>query len=292
MRIILILWGVCGLLASPLACASSLLAEPKLAPHEATYRLELEQNRPASQVISASGKLVFMLNDSCDGWTNDQMLEIRLLYTEGEQTNLVVKNSSWEAKDGSIYTFASRTLRNGEQAEIYRGRASLSATGGEAVYSVPAGRTLQLSAGTVFPAQHSLMILRHAQAGEKVPARIVFDGTDEQAESEVSVFLSKPVPLADDKSITDSLRKHPLLQQAAWPTQLAFFSREDEKKPKASDNDDATDDTASGTPDYELRLDLLPNNVARRVLIDYGTFTMRGTLSELKSLPDAGCTTP
>lgn len=267
--------------------SSTALASPplKFAPHEAEYELHLDQNRPNSQVLRADGKLLFTLTDGCDGWTTDQKMEIKFLYAQGQQATITVQTSSWEANDGSSYTFSSRTLNNGKETEAFRGKASLSAAGGEASYSLPKGKTLKIAAGAIFPNQHTILILQRALAGEKVPNQQVFDGTDDKALSDVSVFLGKPQVMADDKTVPEKLRREPLLQGQAWATHLAFFPVAD--KPNKQPDDEME---AIGTPDYELKLDLLANSVARGLLIDYGNFTVRGTINRLKSLPESGCT--
>ncbi len=270
--------------------APAAVAAPKFAPHTAVYDLHLDQNRPNSQVLRADGKLTFTFSDACDGWTTDQHLELKFLYAQGQQATVTVKTSSWEANDGTSYTFASRTLNNGRETESFRGKARLDGKeGGSATYTLPKPKTVKIKPGTIFPNQHTAMIMQAALAGSKVPNQYVFDGTDEKAQSDVSVFLGKPQQLAEDKTVPEKLRQNPLLQGTAWPTQLAFFPlpAADSKNAKADDDMDE-----SGTPDYELKLDLLPNSVARGMLIDYGNFTVRGTIKSLESLPESGCTRP
>jgi len=271
------------LLCSPVVQGATL---PKLAPHEATYELHLEQNRPSSHVVSADGKLVFILGDSCEGWTNEQNLDLQFVYTQGEAAKVAIRTSSWEAKDGSRYTFSSRTLNNDKETEAFRGKAQMEAKGGTAIYTQPKDKKIVLSRDTLFPTQHSLIVIQAALAGQKVPNQMVFDGTDANAQSDVSVFLGKPIALADDKTVAESLRGSPLLQGLAWPTQMAFFAKPD---PNAKLDDEASNNADDGLPDYELMLDLLPNGVARKLLIDYGNFSVRGKLTQLKPLPDTGC---
>lgn len=260
------------------------------APHEAVYTLRLDQNRPNSQVMRADGKLTFTLTDACDGWTTDQKLEIAFVYTMGQQTKLVVTTSSWEAKDGSSYTFSSRTMNNGRQSEAFRGKATLTASGGQAVYSQPNGKIVKIPAGAIFPNQHSMLIIQAALDGKKVQNQLVFDGTDNKAQSDVSVFLGKPVALDDDKSVPNDLRLIPLLQGKATPTHLAFYALQDTTaKDKDGNSPDVADETGASTPDYELKLDLLANSVARGMTIDYGSFSMRGTMASLKALDTSTC---
>lgn len=275
------------LLALLSASPAQAVASPKFAPHIAVYDLHLDQNRPNSQVLRADGKLTFTFSDACEGWTTDQQLELKFLYAQGQQATVIVKTSSWEANDGTSYTFASRTLNNGKETEAFRGKATLAGKeGGTATYTLPKPRTVKIRPGTIFPNQHTEMIMQAALNGAKVPNQLVFDGTDEKAQSDISVFLGKPQQLDADKSVPDKLRQSPLLQGTAYPTQLAFFPLPDSDGKHAKDESEMDE---AGTPDYELKLDLLPNSVARGLLIDYGNFTVRGTIKSLESLPESGC---
>ena len=56
--------------------------------------------------------------------------------------------------------------------------------------------------------------------------------------------------------------KSPLLDRPGWRIQLAFFSADPEAL----------------TPDYEIGMDLLDNGISRNLSIDYGDYTIRGTL--------------
>ena len=99
------------------------------------------------------------------------------------------------------------------------------------------------------------------------------------------VRLGKPLAMADDKNVPEKLRKDPLLQGTSWATHLAFFPVPDKTAKQPVEEPDEI-----STPDYELKLDLLANSVARGLSIDYGNFTVRGTINRLKSLPESGCT--
>ena len=48
-------------------------------------------------------------------------------------------------------------------------------------------------------------------------------------------------------------------------------------------------DTETGEPDYEMNLNLLSNGVAQKMLIDYGDFSVTGTLTDIEPIPAAGC---
>ncbi|MEJ0063235.1 MAG: DUF1849 family protein [Alphaproteobacteria bacterium] len=258
-----------------IACSGNAAAAGiQITPHRAIYQMRLEQSRQSSQIASTEGKMMFTINDACDGWTSEQKLDMKYYYVDGKDAANTIANSSWEAKDGTRYVFTARSTSNSQETATFRGQAELGATGGKAVYSEPKSKTVELKSAARFPTQHTLEILNYAARGEKIPNRIVFDGSDEYGQSEISIFVGKPSPLAAAMDITGKLRGNPLLQEDAWPVRMAFYPLE------ASE---------AGTPDYEMTIDLLPNGVARSMLVDYGDFSVRGTLTNLEALPAGGC---
>ena len=111
-------------------------------------------------------------------------------------------------------------------------------------------------------------------AGEKLFSRDVFDGSDENGLDDVSAFIHSPQDAhVEAAGLSPEMKSNPLLAKPAWPIRLAFF------KPSSE----------TGMPDYEMDMDLLPNGVVKKMTIDYGDFTVLGTLSEIEALPNSGC---
>jgi hypothetical protein len=48
-------------------------------------------------------------------------------------------------------------------------------------------------------------------------------------------------------------------------------------------------ETETGEPDYEMNLTLLKNGVARDMQLDYGDFSVSGTLTNIEPLPAGNC---
>ncbi len=73
--------------------------------------------------------------------------------------------------------------------------------------------------------------------------------------------------------MNSKMKNNPLLSPPSWPVRMAFFKI----------------DTETGEPDYEMNLNLLANGVARTMQIDYGDFSVTGTLSDIEPIPAPGC---
>lgn len=240
-----------------------------IAPHRAIYDLALTSVKNGSNISGVTGRMVFEWADACDGWAIQQNLQMHLNYAQGDTANIASNEVTWEAKDGKSYNFNIRRVNDGKETENARGRATLTGDDGKAIYTNPEGKTLKLKADTLFPSMHTRQIIGHAEKGDNFFTRRVFDGTEEDGANDVSVFIGPVRAQRTDVDADASLASNPLLAATAWPVHMAFF--------KPSDD--------SGEPDYEMDLTLLSNGVARAMRIDYGDFSVSGTLKAIEPLP-------
>ena len=249
------------------------MAKIPFAPHRAIYDMSLASVKNGSNITGVSGRMLFEWADVCDGWAVQQHLRLHFNYAEGDDSDVTSTEVTWEAKDGKRYNFNIRRVSDGKETEHFVGKAETKADGGLATYSVPEGKTEKLIPGTLFPSAHTALILQKAETGDKLFTRRVFDGSDTDGASDVSVFINAPNAHWQEAELDPKLKSNPLLNQTSWPIRLAFF------KP----------DTETGEPDYEMNLNLLSNGIARTMQIDYGDFSVIGVLSDIEALPAPGC---
>jgi EipB-like len=241
-----------------------------ITPHRALYSLSLGTMRSGLGLVEASGTMAYEWGDACDGWTIEQRYRLSLGY--GEKPDEEIRSSfvTWEAKNGLRYRFNQKETHNGKNETVIRGAAILEGPGkgGVALYSKPHAETIALPPGVLFPSAHTILLIDEARRGETLVVRRVFDGTSEENASEVSAVISRRLaaPLA-------AAAKSPLLDRPGWRIQLAFFPADPEAL----------------TPDYEIGMDLLDNGVSRNLSIDYGDYTIRGTLKTIDPLPRPSC---
>ena len=244
-----------------------------IAPHRAVYNMSLTSVKNGSNITGVSGRMLFEWSDACDGWAVQQHLKLHFNYAEGDDSDVTSTEVTWEAKDGKHYNFNIRRVTDGKETENFRGKAAMDDKGGTVIYSMPANKTATLPADTVFPSAHTRMILDAATSGEKLFSRRVFDGTDEDGSNDVSVFIKPQKANWQQTEANAKLKSNPFLDLPDWPVRMAFYKI----------------NTESGEPDYEMNLDLLSNGVAKSMQIDYGDFSVTGTLMDVEALPPSGC---
>lgn len=247
-------------------------AATSLAPHKATYVMHLASVKNGSRVSDVSGTMNFERHDTCDGWAEQQHMQLHFDYNGGEDLDVTSTELDWESKDGKRYNFNIHHANNGVETDSFNGKARLTGSKHDVRYVIPTKKTGTLAPDTLFPVAHTQMIIDKATAGEQFFTRRVFDGTDAEGSNDVSVFIGKPLTTTDLNFKDTKLSENALLHDKFWPVHIAFF------KP----------DGQSDAPDYEMDMSIMPNGVVQSMRINYGDFTVIGTLTELTPLP-SGC---
>lgn len=264
--------GVAGLtlLAGMLAAQSAQAAD--FAPHRAVYDMELSATHGTRSASSIDGLMEFTWRDVCDGWSIDYKSRMRVTFPERGTRDLSWSYNAWESDDGTRLRFFLRRLADGQEILRTEGKARLTpGEGGEAIYSTPAERTVDLPPDTLFPKTHTEEIIRTAADGGTLLWRHIFDGTGENS----GLFGANAVVLKEIAANTELPVQNPLLADTrSWRISLAYFPAEAQES----------------TPESEQTMRLFENGVAGTLTIDYGDFVVTATLTELEALdrPDCG----
>jgi hypothetical protein len=270
-------WAAAGEVAAPKDQVTTPATAPvkaAIAPHRAIYDMKLASVKNGSNITGVSGKMLFEWADVCDGWAVQQHLQLHFSYAEGDESDVTSTVVSWESKDGKKYNFNVRRISDGKVTDVFSGKGTVGPDGGEVVYTAPADKVVKLAAGTIFPSRHTELLIQNASSGQKLFTRRVFDGSDEEGMDDISAFIGPQNGQLQTAELDPKLKNNQLLSQPSWPVRMAFFKLK----------------TETGEPDYEMNLTLLANGVARDMMLDYGDFSVSGTLSAIEPLSTpAGC---
>jgi hypothetical protein len=244
-----------------------------VAPHRALYSLTLQSAKAGSGVVGASGAMFYEWGETCDVWTVQQRLRLRLVYAESGGVDLSSTLVTWESKDGLRYHFNERRLRNGDPDEEIHGEAHLDGPGkgGVAEFTRPEAATMALAPGVIFPTAHTLTLIERAEAGDQFVGRKVLDGATVDNAGQITAVIGPKLKPAAKPG--DALAKSPLLQRPSWRMRLAFFPA----------------DSKSEEPDYELGMKLLDNGVSEGMTLDYSDYVIKATLDQIEALPKPHC---
>jgi hypothetical protein len=135
--------------------------------HHAVYEMKQihHKGEKQSQISSAYGVLRYEFRKACDGWTVEHHSAMQMGFNDGQQANMTWDYTSWEARDGSLLRFRTRSKRDGMLIESYSGEARKQAGQTLVLYSEPQGRREVMPGDTVFPTSHLIQSLEAAQNG-------------------------------------------------------------------------------------------------------------------------------
>ncbi len=260
------------MLASLLAVKSA--AAASVAPHRAAYDLSLKTASGDSDIVSVSGGMTFEWADKCDAWEVRESYLMRVLNNRSREVKFAADYVGWESKDGLRYKFEIKRREFGE-SKVIRGSAWLTGIGGAGIaeFKEPERDTFVLPPGTVFPTQHTLLLLDTARRVERFDQRMLFDGSEFEGAVPVSSVLLDPRSAELSPDLSKEAARSPLLLESMWPMTIAFFDAEESDAPAH----------------FELQMEIQANGVATSVVLDYGEFQVDGVLARLEALADPGC---
>lgn len=265
--------AVAVFLAATLAAAPMALAV-ELAAHKAFYRLSMASASSSSNMTGVEGAISFEIRDVCDAWVVEQNYAMRFMLANGGEIDSVDKYVSHESKDGLEYRFNIKRETNGEVTERIDGRAELESPGGPgmAIFEQPTKDRIALSGGTVFPNEHTVALLDKAAEGGKIDRRLVFDGSRVAPAAPVTaIVVGRRTPK------NGSVVKAPLGPDPAWQMQLAFYAAE------------GTAEQGEEMPTFSMSMEIQPNGIVTRLVLDFGDFQVDGVLERIEPLPGGDC---
>jgi hypothetical protein len=255
----------------------------ELAPHRAIYDMHLVKAAAGANVGDVRGRLVFDFTGSaCEGYTLNTRLVTDIIDRDGKSTITDLRSSTWEHAKGDKFRFNSSQYLNQRLSEQVAGLASRTRDGGNVSITLdkPKKRQVRITGGSMFPTQHSLAILNAAQGGRKVVQADIYDGSEKgEKYYETTTFIGKPVPPGGADTLKSVPNAERLDGLVSWPVSISYY----ETNPGHKEHDE-------GTPTYELSFRLYANGVSRKLMIDYGTFSISGELTRIDFLEPGKCT--
>jgi hypothetical protein len=249
----------------------------KLAPHRAIYEMRLDESRPGSGVTGILGRMVFEFAGSdCEGYTLNMRLVTQVTNSSGKPLLTDLRSSTWEKGDGRKFRFNSSQYLNDNLSEVTTGDASRLARSNKISVKLkrPKQSQLSLPANVLFPTQHSKVLLRAAQKGQSIVQARVYDGSEKGLKSyETTAVIGKTFPKGANKEFAPAENAELLDKYPSWPVEIGYFDKT----------------FGEGFPVYQISFRLFSNGVSRKLLIDYGDFTIRGSLTSIKFLEASKC---
>lgn len=250
-----------------------------LAPHRAVYDIILVEALPGAGISELTGRMVYELTGSdCAGFTQKMRFVTSTTNQEGEVSVTDLRTSTWEDIEGNRFRFDNSQYRDQRRVEQTVGEAVRNKNPGgiRVELTKPKKRVLKLPNKVMFPIQHSRHMLEVARKGESVFSVDLFDASERgEKVYSTSAYIAPRRESGFNKSLPSVANGEALDSLAAWPVALSYYEQ-------GTELEDAV-------PVYEISFIFFENGVSRRLLIDYGNFSIRGELKSLQMLEPEQC---
>jgi EipB-like len=266
------------LVAGALLMATALPASAlTLASHRAFYELEVSRIDNTSGYSSVQGKLAYELSGSvCEGWAVNYRIANRYVEAEKGSRVLDTQLTTWESGDGlemnlSQKQFVDSTLDSEERLKVKRPKMGAEAQGN---LTLPKEQDFTVPGDAVFPSTHQARLLDAANKGILRDVSVVFDGSDGDKIYKAISFIGKkraPGTFALDAA---NPQTEPLRKLASWPVTVSYYLNAGEK---------------AEAPIYQASFNMYENGVSTNLLMDYGSYALKGTLTKLELLKTQEC---
>ncbi len=243
-----------------------------LVPHRAVYDLRMGASTGPKGPAAAQGRIVYeMRGNHCNGYAIKFRQVTEVTPSQGMSQTSEMRSAFQEDAAGRTFRYRIDVLANGRLASTSQGSAERSASGISISVNKPAEKKINLKLAVTFPMQQTIRILEAARKGERVLEMKTYDGSDGGAKIYHSLqIISAPIA----KPADDLTSSYPQMKgMKRWRVVASNF---DLKKIDAP-------------PLYVLKYELWENGVSSNVSVDYGAFTLIGTMSKLEMLKTKPC---
>ena len=232
----------------------------------AQYEVTLPPGGTSREIAGVRGRMVTEFRQSCGGYAETQRFVADMTDVDENTSRTDYSASTWESGDGNSFEFTVADAIVGRAAERFAGHATAASSGeGKAVFTAPAGGTLALPKGTLFPTEFSVRLIAAARAGQTSFSATVFQGDDAKQLNVASAFIGHEVTAPDaELANIDAVRG-----VRSWPMIISYYAL----------------GSADSTPDYEMTFRGYENGVATGLQMRYPHFALAGHLVKLEVLP-------
>ncbi len=237
-----------------------------LASHRAVYDLSLDKASDKSGITALTGRMVYEFSGSaCEGYTTNFRYVTRI-DTDDVSRLTDQQTTTFEDGAGKNFSFVTKSFVDQDLDTEVKGTATRGPEGTKVKLVKPKVADLSLRESW-FPTEHLVDLLGKAERGEHFYETNLFDGSDSADRvMNTSVVIGKRKQSTPDDPEYSALAS--LKHDSYWPVTIAYF---DTKGDKARDM----------LPTYSISLRLHGNGVTRDLLMDYGDFSIKGTLVDL-----------
>jgi EipB-like len=248
----------------------------ELASHRAVYDLKLGQSRGKRSLEAVRGRIVYDFAGSvCEGYALQFRQVTELDTGEGKVALSDLRSNSWEEGAAKSLRFDSENYLDRKLVDTVDGHADKGADGVTVTLAKPKSKTFPIGTA-VFPSEHMRRIIAAGRAGQTLLEVTVYDGSEDGQKIYQSLTVIGKRIAPDQHPPTDAAAGQGLVAGVArWPVTISYFDRAKQG--------------GEQTPVYAISFEAFENGIARALTLDYGDFTVAGTLTSLETKDAKPC---
>jgi hypothetical protein len=249
----------------------------RLASHRAIYDLKLADSRGRRSLSAVQGRIVYdFAGTSCEGYTLQFRQVTELDNGEGKVVVSDLRSTTWEEAAGQSYRFNFQNYLSEKLVDSVDGRAERRNEAIGVKLAKPGDKQFTLETATVFPTEHIRRIVVAAREGKSLLEVPLYDGSEsgEKLYSTLTIIgqaippdQRKPDDAAAGQGALDGLKR--------WPVTISYFDR--------------SKHGGEQTPVYSIKFELYENGLSRALILDYGDFSISGTMTTLEMRDTKPC---
>jgi len=254
--------AVCAAAAS---MSPALAAGVQLVPHRAVYAVALDEASDRSGINDMRGRIVYEFRGSaCAGYTTNFRFVTQIASRAGARVT-DQQTTTFEEGDGSLFRFVTRTFVDQESDRTMEGTAERTDDATLVTLTEPEDAEFELDPAA-FPTAHMIDLIERADAGERFYEKKIYDGSDDADKVMTTTVIIGPEKSgeADDPDALDPIADSPFRNVS-----VAYF-------------DELAQGEGEGLPDYRIAFKMHDNGITRSLEMDYGDFSLTGTMEELE----------
>jgi hypothetical protein len=252
-------------------------AGANLAPHRAYYVLEASRLDDKGGISAIAGKLAYEITgNDCEGYAVNYRIANRYVQGEGDPQTMDIQLTSFESGDGLELDMRQKQFVNASLEAESRVKAKKPKDGskGEGELEGKEKKSFDIDASAIFPTAFQKKLMDDAEKGETRSSSLVYEGSDDDKASRAISFigakkLGSTIATGADASTLDVLNKLPY-----WPVTVSYY---------------AVDAKGDDQPTYSASFNMLENGVSTDLVLDYGSYALKGKLEKIELLKTDAC---
>jgi hypothetical protein len=248
-----------------------------LVPHRAFYTLEASRLDDSAGISQISGKLAYEIRGSdCEGYSVNYRVANRYVQGEGQAQVSDVQLTSFESGDGLELDLQQKQFTNAKldaesRIKVKRSKAGEAASG---EITGTEAKSFIVEADAVFPTDFQKKLVKAAERGETRFNTLIYEGSEGEKSLRVISFIGAKKPVAVLADTTPDKALTGLSAAAFWPVTISYYP---------------VDDDSADEPTYQATFNMLDNGISTDLVMDYGRYALKGTLSKLEILKQDSC---